>query len=391
MTILYILDPATIGGATKSIMGLLKEMRGKGVIPIVCVAHDVQLYESLKNDGITAILTGHQEMISYRYSGGIKAIWYNFRKLLRYVYHDYKAISIILKSIRLINIDLIHTNSSRSDIGFYLAKKLNKPHVVHLREFGDIDYDCHPQNPFYISTYNKYANKFICVSDAVRKHWISKGICETKTITIYNGIDYSLIKASDDESKNKENLRIVMSGAIYETKGQHIAIKALSMLPEHVKHHVELNLIGWWDFTYKRKLEELINKERLTDQVVFWGAKDNVLQLLEDFQVGLMCSRSEGFGRVTAEFMHAKLGVIASDSGANPELIEDGVTGLLFRSGDAKSLSNAIYKFYINRDLLIDCSNAAYKKAREQFTAKKNANDIYSIYTEVLNSSHESK
>jgi len=97
-----------------------------------------------------------------------------------------------------------------------------------------------------------------------------------------------------------------------------------------------------------------------------------------------MCSRSEGFGRVTAEYMHAQLGIIASDSGANPELIEDGVTGLLFKSGDAKSLADCIIRFYNNRELLIQLSHAAREKARREYTQHKNAENIYKIYQEIL-------
>jgi glycosyltransferase involved in cell wall biosynthesis len=105
---------------------------------------------------------------------------------------------------------------------------------------------------------------------------------------------------------------------------------------------------------------------------------------MNNYQIGLMCSRSEGFGLVTAEYMHGQLGVIASDSGANPELINDGRTGLLFKSGDAHDLARCIEKFYSERQLLIQLSKNAREDARERFSSENNANKIFNIYKDIL-------
>ena len=173
-----------------------------------------------------------------------------------------------------------------------------------------------------------------------------------------------------------------MSGGILFNKGHHLAIEAIGMLPDDIKKNIFLTFIGWYDTYYKNYLDRVEAQSKLPNRIKYLGANENVLRELGKYQIGLMCSRAEGFGRVTAEFMHAQLGVIASDSGANPELIEDRKTGILFRNGDVKSLSDAIYRFYMDRELLIKCSNEALRRARHLFTAKKNADEIYSIYRE---------
>ena len=101
-------------------------------------------------------------------------------------------------------------------------------------------------------------------------------------------------------------------------------------------------------------MSDYANQRGYLSQINFLGSINDVHERLGNYQIGLMCSRAEGFGRVTAEYMHAQLGVIASDSGANPELIQDGVNGLLFKSGDAKSLSECILRLYNNREFLIE-------------------------------------
>ena len=65
MKILYVLDPATIGGATKSFLGLLGEIMKRNVIPIVCLPEESKFKDILKEMGISVIITGHREMITY--------------------------------------------------------------------------------------------------------------------------------------------------------------------------------------------------------------------------------------------------------------------------------------------------------------------------------------
>ena len=127
------------------------------------------------------------------------------------------------------------------------------------------------------------------------------------------------------------------------------------------------------------------SKRRGYDHIVhFLGSIENLHERIGNYQIGLMCSRSEGFGRVTAEYMHGCLGVIASDSGANPELIENGKTGLLFSTGDSMSLADCILRLYNDRDLLIKLSNAACQKAKTMYTQQKNSDSIYELYQALL-------
>ena len=102
-----------------------------------------------------------------------------------------------------------------------------------------------------------------------------------------------------------------------------------------------------------------------------------------------MCSKAEGFGRVTAEYMHAGLGVIASDCGANPELIQNEKTGLLYNKVDTTSLTKKIMEYYQNRELLISCARDGQWIAKNTFTQEINARYIYCLYNEILGKEKE--
>lgn len=383
MNVLYILDYGTVGGATHSFLEMVVALKHLGVNPVVCLGKDSEITKILDQQGITYIHAGHRTVLDTISFNGYKWPYRLLKRTLRFWINEQKALYRLSK-FDMYKIDLIHTNSARNDIGCFLNKKYGIPHVMHIREFADTDFGCISFRPNYISIYNRYTTRFISISNAVKHHWINKGIIESKITTIYNGIHYEDITVSTDKDKEKDDLRILIAGGVYPTKGQHLAVEAIGLLPKDVRDHFSLDIAGWSDLAYIQKMKEFASERGYISQIHFLGSIDDVHERIGNYQIGLMCSKAEGFGRVTAEYMHGRLGVIASDSGANPELIENKVTGMLFKSGDASSLAKCLMKLYNDRELLISISNAAQKKARQLYTQQKNAEYIYKLYQQVL-------
>ena len=101
--------------------------------------------------------------------------------------------------------------------------------------------------------------------------------------------------------------------------------------------------------------------------------------------VGLMLSKSEAFGRVTVEYMFNNLAVIASDTGANPELVNDRKTGYLYKLGDIASLADKMEQLINNRDLLMEMASNGYHYAIQTFPSEKNTTAVYELYQKVQN------
>lgn len=384
MRVLYITDEGNVGGAAHSFVEVMLNMKRLGVEPVVCNSIPNDLNDFLNQEGIENYSVGHKPALVPFFFKFPKAplVWlllaYRYRKARK------KALDNVKKCIDMSQIDIIHTNSARNDLGCYLSKQFKKPHVAHIREFADLDFNCALLSPFFYRMMNRYSERFITISDAVQKHWIKKGLDSKKMQTVYNGIHWQDIVESSDEDKHQKVLNLVITGGVFPTKGQHLVVDAMCMLPEELKHKFTLDVIGWSSESYVEEMKKKTAENGIADQVHFLGSRNDVPKLLGNYQIGLMCSRAEGFGRTTAEYMHARLGVIASDSGANPELIEDGVTGLLFKSGDAGTLSKCLVKYYNDRELLLSCSNRAHAKAHRIYTDTLNAENIYKIYQNVV-------
>ena len=96
--------------------------------------------------------------------------------------------------------------------------------------------------------------------------------------------------------------------------------------------------------------------------------------------VEVVPSEEEAFGRVTVEAMMSRMPVIGSDSGANPELIVSGETGLLFKRGDAESLADQMQRMIENPEMISHMGDQAYERAVTNFGLNKNLDQIEQLY-----------
>ena len=81
--------------------------------------------------------------------------------------------------------------------------------------------------------------------------------------------------------------------------------------------------------------------------------------------------------------MMSGLCVIASDTGANPELVKDSVNGMIYHYNDINDLRSKIRKVINDMDEVKKLSENAYAFSKETFTAANNAANIYKIYESV--------
>ena len=112
------------------------------------------------------------------------------------------------------NIDIIHTNSSVLDIGLIISKNLNIPHVMHIREFGEEDFNMYNVYPksYYVKRLNKNCDAVIAVSKAVCFKY-EKYINKNKMFVIYNGINTKNLKQKSFIS-DKKDLQLIISGRV---------------------------------------------------------------------------------------------------------------------------------------------------------------------------------
>jgi N-acetyl-alpha-D-glucosaminyl L-malate synthase BshA len=144
----------------------------------------------------------------------------------------------------------------------------------------------------------------------------------------------------------------------------------------------QLVLIG--DGPDRSAAEWLAHDLQINDRVHFLGKQDRVSELLPLADLMLMPSELESFGLAALEAMACKVPAIATRVGGVPELIDDGITGLLYPVGDVEAMAAGAIALLEDRDRLDAMRGEARKTARARFCASLVLPQYLKYYEQVL-------
>lgn len=386
--VLYVPSSDDKYGAPKSMMELVKNLKERhGIEPLLLVCSEGLITKWCKENNIEYYILNQPAFMvvggSNTFRKIVKHSLYPILKL-KYMINYKKAKKNIEEIMNNKQIDIIHTNVNRIDIGAYYALKHNIPHIWHLREFGKEDYNCMYLRRDAISFMNKSATRCIAISNAVKKAWVEKGLDNRKLEIIYNGIDLSKFSNTYVEKGEKEKIEIVFAGIISETKGQIYLIKAIELLPEEIKNKVHVDFYGGGREKYIKKLSNYVHKKELDNYISFKGYSSNLYEIFPNYDIGVVASKSEAFGRVTVEYMAAGLCTIVSDTGANTELIQNDENGYIYKYKDIQELSNIIKDLVNNKEKIKRVSKYSFDNVKNKFSMDICSDNIYNLYTRIL-------
>lgn len=390
MRVLFIPSGDDKYGAPKSMMELVENLKERhGIEPIIMTCTEGKINAWCKEKGIECHVLGQG---SFMVVGGSnlfrKVVKHSMYPYLRYKYlkQNNKAKVSIETLLKGKKIDIVHTNVNRIDIGGYYAAAHNIPHVWHLREFGKEDYNCMYLREDAISFMNKTTTRFVAISEAVKKGWSKKGLDEEKIDVIYNGIDLSKYPEKEPQRiyEDHDMIKIVFAGIISETKGQIQLIKAIECMSEKDRKRIRVDFYGGGRNSYINSLKKYVNNHGIKEYISFKGYCKDVPGVLPEYDMGVVASRAEAFGRVTAEYMAAGLCVVASDTGANPEIVEHKNTGLIYKYNDPSELAERIHYLISHRNELQKMRINAFYSVREKYSMDRCADEIYSLYRTML-------
>jgi glycosyltransferase involved in cell wall biosynthesis len=165
-------------------------------------------------------------------------------------------------------------------------------------------------------------------------------------------------------------LRIALVGMKAPGKRQEDVIRAVGLLSSH-GIDCRLALIGGEMPEYGERLRQLVKELKLEDRVEMVAFTDDPLRHVAEAHVGVICSASEAFGRVTVEAMKVGRPVVGAASGGTLDLIQDGVTGFLYPVGDAEALTGKLKMLAEDSALLEAMGRNAAQWARRSFTPER--------------------
>ena len=222
-----------------------------------------------------------------------------------------------------------------------------------------------------------------------------------KFLVIFRGInvDYfdSSTKLEEEEKKLKneweiaENKKIILlPGRLTSWKGQELFLEAINLVNIQLGYEAFYAIILGNDQgrdLYKKKLIRLSEQYRMTNQLKFIEHSKDMALAYKISDIIISASiEPEAFGRVAVEAQSMEKVIIASDIGGSTETVIDQKTGFLFKSGDAKSLSEKImHVLNLDEISLKTIGIEGRKNVVNRFNVEKMCFSTYSEYKKLIN------
>lgn len=380
MVFLFVTHYAGFYGANKSMLTLILMLREKyGIQPLVLLPSEGQMCRELKKGCIKYFVSHYYWWVNYNH--GFYQWLLNKRKQLI----NMRRIRGLCDLFKYYKIDLVYTNSICVNIGYLIAKRMNVPHIWHFRESLK-QFSIKFSLSLFLSKrilFDEVNKRYILISDYMMTYYKRYLPCN-RMVKLYNGVDLPHDVSRMEANRLYSRLQIACVGVVSEQKNQMELLKALTLLKKE-GIIVDIWLIGAAKAEYTSIIKKYIKENNMDDMVHIVGHTDNVFDLLKHMNLGVVSAQDEAFGRVTIEYMLMQMPVVVSDSGANAELVEPGVTGEIYKSGNVVDLAKAIKHYIDYPELLEKQGLLAECKAKTEFSAEQNADLVYKQIENVLN------
>ena len=295
--------------------------------------------------------------------------------------------------IKKTNPDIVHTHGSLSG---RIAGRLCRKTVVFTR------HSVFPISPWLRAGPGRFLNRFIneqfadriiAVSPAAKKNLTDSGISRDLIDVVMNGVEP--LTAADEGEKahlraeyniGEDDFTAGILARFEHYKGHLIILEAArKLLSEGRKIKILMAGAGPFEAEVKARASEL----GLEDAVTFVGFLSDVSSFLSILDVQLNASYgTEATSLSLLEGMSLGLPAVVSDYGGNPWLIENGKTGLVFKSCDSADLAGCIAQLMDDPQLMRQFEANAKETYESRYTGSIHAKQLERVYQHVLEGAH---
>ena len=236
-----------------------------------------------------------------------------------------------------------------------------------------------------------FADHILANSNAVRHRLVEEGYRPGKIGVIRNGIlmppqtDNGIRGLFRREFGLPENARLVaVVSRLNPLKGIEYFLESAALLAARFED-VFFPIVGdGIDPVYTAALKDHAARLGLARRVLFAGFRLDIGSILPEVLISVMPSLSEGLSNVLLESMAAGVPVVATRVGGNPEVVEEGVTGLLVPPRDPAALADAVGTLLGNPGLATRFGASGRRRVEVHFSLDRMVQDTQSLYIELL-------
>lgn len=226
---------------------------------------------------------------------------------------------------------------------------------------------------------NRFTDRIICVSDAVRDSFFKMGYGERDKFTvIYNGIEEFKYTPVPVETKDK---LLFNAASLYPHKG-HMALLTVFKAAKERVPGLRLQIAG--EGPLLEELRQACQELGIESCVELLGERNDVPALLSHAALFVFPALREGLSLACVEAMASGVPVVAFDAGGLKEVIVDGETGLLCPIGDTAAMCEAVISLIDSPETRSAMGRMARERVEQKFTGARMANRIERLYDNLM-------
>lgn len=364
---LHLRSSAGVYGAENVIIELAKHSRDFGYHSILGAIHHID--------------DPYPEFLIPANGYGIDTVVFSGKRRL-----DFSEILQIKTFIRDNHIDVLHCHGYKEDIyGISTFTKIPKVATNHLwkKMYWRMKLYCKVDTIML-----RFYNRIIGVSDEIVEEMRTLGL--KKATKIANGIDIDKYVIQPKSKTIMEKFQIDkdvmvlgMISSLTPEKSHHFAIKAFRAI---VKRFPKTRLLIVGSGICELYLKKQVAQLGLEDTIIFAGRQSNIPDILSVIDIFLLPSLHEGLPMALLEAMAAGKAVIATRVGENPNVIEDGKTGILIDHSNAQKIEEAVSLLLSDKGQILQLGKNARDRVVKDFTSKLMTQKYCAIYDSLTKS-----
>lgn len=267
---------------------------------------------------------------------------------------DFSSILIFRKYLKANNVEIIHCHSTSFFFAFLIKMMLPKIKMIWHDHYGDSEFL--EKRPKFILKICIPTFDGIIVVNKKLKIWSQEKLKFKNVIYLRNFASRQIVNVKETILKGEDKKRIISIANLRNQKNHELLIEIAIMLK---KSHIDwsFHLIGK-DFndTYSKKIKKLIIDNNLTENIYMYGTKKDIANILNQSEIAILTSKSEGLPVTLLEYGFNKKPVIVTDVGEISSIITNNINGYIVPSEEAQLFYERLVKLIENESIRKDFS-----------------------------------
>ena len=283
------------------------------------------------------------------------------------------------------SIDVLHAHMPRASVPGTLLGRLARVPVIISQEHGWA-FEGKPVRQFLDrNVVARGSDVLLAVSEWDQRRMIEvERIPANRIRVLPNGIARAPEKGSDvrGELGARPGMRLIGAvGRLYPEKGYDELIRAIALLKQDAPLPFRCVILGHGP--EEHSLSALIDELDLEREVQLVGYRADIPDVIRALDVAVLSSRNEGSPLAVMEYMAGAAPIVATAVGGVPELIEDGVHGLLVPPRDPGALAAALRRLLDDQTLALRLGSAARERQLANYDLDVVVRRLESMYVEL--------